>query len=166
MLALLAAWAAATGVDQLHHLSRFFPVGVICAILIAPALALPVLASSAATAHRSGPAALTVQVQIVLLNLCLLLPALALLWYVRPWLLSFVPLFQQLYGAPAGGAKLNPAITYPMLTWRLDPLVLVVLGVMLLPVSIGRWMLGRYEGMGLMIGYAMYLMLTVAMGVR
>jgi hypothetical protein len=53
-----------------------------------------------------------------------------------------------------------------MLAWRLDTVLLVALGIMMLPVSVGRWMLGRYEGMGLMIGYAMYLMLVVTMSVR
>lgn len=161
VLAGLAAWAAVHGAQQLHGQSRVFNASLIASALIGPSLVIPILSSSSLMAHRGqSTQAITLYTQIVLLNLCLLLPMVALLWYIRPWLIGGMASYSDL------ATNLNPPIIYPLLVWRLDTLVLVVLGVMLVPVWTGRWMLGRYEGIGLMIGYGMYLMLTVVMNVR
>lgn len=161
VLAGLASWAAVRGAVQLSDQSRFFSTHLIASALIGPSLVIGVLSSSSVLAHRGQSAqAITFYADVVLLNLCLLLPAIALLWYVRPPILNGFTSLSGLW------TSLNPPVMYPLLVWRLDTLALVVLGVMLLPVSTGRWMLGRYEGIGLIIGYGMYLMLTVAMNVR
>jgi Ca2+/Na+ antiporter len=57
-------------------------------------------------------------------------------------------------------------IYYPMAVWRVDTVVLILLALLLLPVGMGRWTLGRREGAGLIIGYAAYLVLTAMMGTR
>jgi hypothetical protein len=44
--------------------------------------------------------------------------------------------------------------------WRVDATFLMVLGMWLLPVSVGRWMPGRAEGVGLIVCYAAYLVLS------
>lgn len=169
LLAGLGAWAAVTAAGHLEQKSRFFSATLIATGIIAPALVFPVLVTSGTLAQRNGGGggqstlALTLFVQIVLLNLCLLLPLVALVWYVRPVLFAIEPNVDSTYAAIA---KINPPIIFPMLTWRLDNVLLTVLGVMLLPVSMGRWMLGRYEGMGLLIAYGMYLLLALVMSVR
>jgi len=58
------------------------------------------------------------------------------------------------------------AMPFPLAAWRVDAVVLTVLGFILIPVSLGRWELGRWEGVGLIIGYAMYLILEAAVTVR
>jgi hypothetical protein len=55
---------------------------------------------------------------------------------------------------PAGGAT---AIAYPMSGWRIDTILLVVLGVMLLPWGLGRWTPGALEGWALMLIYLAYI---------
>jgi hypothetical protein len=50
--------------------------------------------------------------------------------------------------------------------WRIDTVVLIVVGVLLLPVSIGKWRLGREEGMVLLAGYFFYLTTTLASGLE
>lgn len=162
VLAGQAAWAAVHGAAQLHERSRLLRAPLVTSALIAPSLVLPILSSSSSLVHRGQSAhAITLYSLVVLLNLCVLLPVTALLWYAQPQLTHGIGQISELW---TGG--LNPPMVFPMLTWRLDAFVLVVLGVMLLPVSAGRWMLGRYEGIGLLIGYGMYLMLTVAMSLR
>ena len=89
---------------------------------------------------------------VVLLNLCLLLPGLILGWYLRQRLVS-----------PAQDPS---GLPLPMAVWRVDMVVLVVLGMMLAPVALGHWRLGKIEGMALIVGYAAYLIAATALGVR
>lgn len=61
--------------------------------------------------------------------------------------------------APATGSA--AAMPYPLSVWRVDTVVLVVLGFVLVPVAMGRWVLGRVEAAGLIVGYAVYLALAM-----
>ena len=63
-------------------------------------------------------------------------------------------------------ARWGPSARRSLPTWRVDSVVLVVLAFVLLPVSLGRWELGRWEGAGLILGYAMYLILEAAVTIR
>jgi hypothetical protein len=57
-------------------------------------------------------------------------------------------------------------VPYPMAAWRLDTVILVVLGLVVLPVALGRWTLSRRDGLLLVIAYALYLTLTAILGRR
>ena len=57
-------------------------------------------------------------------------------------------------------------VPYPMAVWRLDTVVLIVLCLVILPVALGRWTLGRRDGLVLVIVYAVYLALTALFGRR
>jgi Ca2+/Na+ antiporter len=57
-------------------------------------------------------------------------------------------------------------IPYPMAAWRLDTVILMVLGLVVLPVAVRRWALSRRDGLLLVIAYALYLTLTAILGRR
>jgi Ca2+/Na+ antiporter len=48
-----------------------------------------------------------------------------------------------------------------MRLWRVDSVALLILSILLLPVSVGRWTLTRIEGMALVGLYVAYLIATV-----
>ena len=53
-----------------------------------------------------------------------------------------------------------------MAVWRIDTVFLVAIGFFLVPIAIGRWTPGRREGFGLIIAYAIYVLLTTALNGR
>ena len=57
-------------------------------------------------------------------------------------------------------------LIYPTAVWRIDNVLLIIMGVMLLPVALGKWALGREEGLALIAGYFFYLTVTVATGLN
>lgn len=51
-------------------------------------------------------------------------------------------------------------LVYPMAVWRVDTVLLIAIGMLLLPVSLGRWTLGHIEGGALIFVYVVYMTLT------
>ena len=166
--------------------------GVLSPILTMPMLASG--SSLAVRGHASSMAATLVGV--ALLNLCALLPACVLLWHVTPGLTRYAVQLgittEVAAATPApDGATTAPTTTpiddaymlpdvslatavregiapmpYPLAVWRVDTVVLLVLGFVLIPVAIGRLTLGKGEAAGLIFGYAIYLALVMALGAR
>ena len=60
-----------------------------------------------------------------------------------------------------GFAGNDGPLPLPLITWRVDVVVLVVLGFILLPTSLGRWRLGKAEGVVLITLYVLYVMLEL-----
>jgi hypothetical protein len=54
----------------------------------------------------------------------------------------------------------------PLVTWRIDAVALVVVGLFLLPVATGLWKPGLFEGIALTFGYGAYLIATLWYGLR
>lgn len=50
----------------------------------------------------------------------------------------------------------SPPVLMPLVTWRVDSVLLVVVGVLLLPIGFGRFKLGRAEGAWLILIYLAY----------
>ena len=50
--------------------------------------------------------------------------------------------------------------------WRVDTALLIVFGLLLIPVSLGRLTLRKAEGLALAILYAVYLVISTAMVIR
>lgn len=163
MLALLGAWGATGGVVAFSHQLRIFSGGVLSAGILGPALLLPTIGGGMAQAtRRQGGSVLSTQVILAMLNLCLLLPTVILLWHYGPGAWATL---SGLWGTTITPADI-PTLSYPLAVWRVDNVVLVVLGLLLLPVAGGRWSLGRWEGIGLIVGYAVYLMMVMKMGTK
>jgi hypothetical protein len=131
----LSGWAAVTAVANLAEQSELFRPAIANSLVLGPVVVLPMIPLLATMAENGmATAALETLVLFVLLNLCGVLPAIA---------------------------AVHPGMTIPMLSWRLDSLLLVVIGLLLLPPAIGRWTLGKREGLALMACFVAYLMITL-----
>ncbi|MGN6505619.1 MAG: hypothetical protein ACTHM6_08660 [Tepidisphaeraceae bacterium] len=61
----------------------------------------------------------------------------------------------------AATTKTAAAVIMPVASWRIDSLLLVMLSILLIPVSIRRFKLGRLEGLALVILYLVYARVSV-----
>src|SRR5687768_10820266 len=176
-LAALGAWAAVLGTGRMSYETRIMSPGLIAATTIGPLLILPMIGGGSVLIRRGQTqAALSASVIVPLLNLCLLLPVIVGLWYVRPHVAEFVQrLREPVAEASATTSPIEPPTTapapvppmsYPIAVWRLDTVMLIVLGLFILPIGLRRWTLGRREGAALILGYAVYLVLTTTLGRR
>jgi hypothetical protein len=59
--------------------------------------------------------------------------------------------------AMAAVAIAPPPTPFPVVTWRVDTVILVVLGFALIPVAMGRWLPERVESGLLILAYLAYL---------
>jgi hypothetical protein len=111
-------------------------------------------------AARSGASwiAVTSLVGIVLLNLCLLLPLLAMGPYVKAirGMVNLSPLVIDIRGYSP------QAMIYPWGVWRLDAMLLVIISAFFVPVGLGKWNLTRRDGVALSLAYLIYLMVIRA----
>ncbi|MDP9175489.1 MAG: hypothetical protein M3O30_16730 [Planctomycetota bacterium] len=129
---------------------------------LAPILMIPMLVTGSASAEQdragqSGLACLagTGAIGVAILNLCVLLPLVIGSSYVHhagaaSW--SFRMRFQ------------DSPLVFSVISWRIDNVVLIVLGFLLVPVGLGRWRLGRVEGIALIAFYAIYALMEAAAG--
>lgn len=196
-LAVIGAWCAVRGADVGSEATRVYTevrvasAGLIAATLLGPLLVLPVLGAGVDLAHRGQSwLAVSSQVGVVLLNLCLLLPAVVLEGQFHPlgntMDLVMTALDPRVSSPDAPLPATMPATTrtttvqtatdadlpslkavpLPLAVWRVDIVVLIALGLFLVPVALGRWSLTKGEGLGLIGGYIAYLLLSMALGVR
>lgn len=189
-LSAVGAFAAARGATDLSQGARAVTLGTVAATMIGPLLVLPMLGSGSTLASRgAGGVAITSQVAVVLLNLCLWLPVVIGITYwqtAQAEALSAVaatqtttqPARREVPAAtepatqpnpddeePTLGLK-EPALVFPVIVWRVDTIVLLVLGLILFPAAIGRWSLGKRDGVIMLLVYVAYLMVVAAAGRR
>ncbi len=149
-LALIAAWAMMQGSFELAAHSPLFRPGVAAALVLGPAIVLPMIPPVATLAERGRrDEAQSTIIAFALMNLCVVLPLVIL----AHLLLEKITATTQ----PLGAVELP----FPILIWRLDTVLLATVGLLLLPTSIGRWTLARAEGIGLIGLYVIYLFLTL-----
>jgi Ca2+/Na+ antiporter len=124
--------------------------------VLSPMLILPALRTCVTVAERGDvQGAVSAIVGTVLLNLCALLPIIILLWYhVSGVSLHPLAFFSLAAVEPSGPMQ---GLVYPNGIWRLETIVLLVLGFGLIPVALGRMALGRIESTILALGYVLYL---------
>ena len=166
MLTLVGGWAMARGAAKLELGSRTFTGPLVAAAVLSPLLTLPVLSTTTRLAERgdAGSAAATL-VAIALVNLCCVLPLVVLAHHLLTGPLApaagaaAATTAPSVFEAADVGAFGRPA-PYPMMSWRIDTVLLVVLGFGLIPWSLGRWAAARAESAALIFGYALYLALT------
>jgi Ca2+/Na+ antiporter len=105
----------------------------------------------------------------VLLNLCLLLPLVILTSYTRQIVVDWDKLHPAAVAAttePAEAVYQLRAVPFPLAVWRVDTVLLIVFGMLLIPVSLGRLTLRKPEGLALAILYAVYLVISTALAIR
>ena len=163
LLAGLGTYAAVHGVAAMTQLKSHASPGAIAATLLSLVLATPLMQSGRGLAMAGASwIPMTANVGVVLLNLCLLLPLLAMIPYAEAisQAINFAarPLIDWSTFSPR-------ATVFPLAIWRIDSVVLVLLSAILLPAAVGKWNLGREEGLLLIIGYCVYLMGVTAAGV-
>jgi Ca2+/Na+ antiporter len=157
---LMGVIGAIAGELGARHMSREFaqiPDVTIVVAILSPILVLPMLTGAAKLAKTNRASeAVTAAVAVVLLNICLLLPLAALLWDGVQGVVgnSFSTIHLDL-----GAIRNASPLPFGWVTWRVDSVVLVVLSFALFPVALGRWKLGRSEGLTLIVLYGVYVLM-------
>jgi Ca2+/Na+ antiporter len=151
-LAGIGAWSVLHGVEGASHANETASPGLLAATFLSPLLLLPLLGGGVDLVHRGlSEVAATACVGVTLLNVCALVPFLIVVSYLGSRLKFLTP------GGP---------LELPLVVWRVDVVALIVLGLFLLPVGLGRWKLSRIQGLGLIGGYAAYLALSLLLGIK
>ena len=168
-LAAAGGWLAYRATTVADDRTRIATGGLIAAAVVSPLLALPMLGSGAIAAHHGRlSSAMAAIVGIVLLNLCLLLPLVILTSYTRQIVVDWDKLHPAVAATTESAEALYQlrAVPFPLAVWRVDTVLLIVFGMLLIPVSLGRLTLRRAEGLALAILYAIYLVISTALAIR
>lgn len=162
VLAALGAWVAVRGAVATGAHSRALPPELLASTVLSPLLLLPALGSATTVAQRGQMGhVVTALCGTVLLNLCLLLPLVIFVDTIHH-LAAHAPAAAAAASDPSAAATAvvgaaTPGTPFPLVTWRVDAVLLVVLGFALVPVSIGRWLPERFESILLIGTYVAYL---------
>lgn len=183
-LALVGAVLAVYGAVRMSDETRIMSTGLIASAALGPLLVLPMIGSASLLASQGqAQTAVGASVVMVLLNLCCLLPLVVLGWHMRQqYLPPASPADARAAVAPATTQSISddpsgdveplsegdtpPVLSFPIAVWRIDTVLLILLGLILLPVSLNLWEMRRLDGMLLIIIYACYLVGTTILGRR
>jgi hypothetical protein len=157
-LAICGAFAAIRGTAAVERISP----GAIGAALFSFALTVPMVSGDRRLAlNGSSWLAATSQIGIVFLNFCVLLPIVALIPYAAAFFRAVHVTARPILDVSTFQPHVTP---FPLAHWRIDTVMLILLGVLLLPVSMGKWNLSREEGVILLVAYGVYLAATTLAG--
>jgi Ca2+/Na+ antiporter len=138
--------------------TRLFSPALVAAIILNPLLMMPTIGTASTLAQNGHTGrALSAMVGTALLNLCLLLP-IAILLHVglhSADKLKTIQTTRELLNQLSASA-----LPYPMAAWRIDNVLLVVLGFAAIPVAMGRWAITRLDSVLLVFGFLAYLIAT------
>ena len=182
-LALIGGMLAVYGAVRMSDETGIMSTGLIASAALGPLLVLPMIGSASVLAsHGQTQTAVGASVVIVLLNLCCLLPLVIGGWHARQHYFPPLATPAQAVAAPATTQSaeddpsadleplpaddMPPVLGFPIAVWRIDTVLLILLGLMLLPVSLNLWEMRRFEGMLLIVIYACYLVGTTFLGRR
>jgi cation:H+ antiporter len=156
LLAVIGGTAAIISGTQIGAMWNLPNNALVGAMLFAPALVIPMVGSGTMLAQQGRyTAAVSCSVGVAMLNLCVLLPLVIVAWHI-----SHLPARASLGEIPRLLGSADPPLFFPASVWRVDAALLVVVGLWLLPVSLGRWIPGRLEGVALLVCYAAYLLMS------
>jgi Ca2+/Na+ antiporter len=155
LLAMAGAYLATRGTADLQHTRVRLSPGTISATLLSLMLAAPMVQGDRRLAAVGASwVAATAEFGVVLLNLCLLLPIISFVPYVT----AYFRAARAGHGALIDWSLYSPQVTvFPLAVWRIDTVSIVLLSLLMLPVSMGKWNLGREEGVVLIVVYCIYL---------
>jgi hypothetical protein len=182
-LALIGGMLAVYGAVRMSDETGIMSTGLIASAALGPLLVLPMIGSASVLAsHGQTQTAVGASVVIVLLNLCCLLPLVIAGWHARQHYFPPLATPAQAIVAPATTQSaeddpmaeieplpeddMPPVLGFPIAVWRIDTVLLILLGLMLLPVALNLWEMRRMEGMLLIVIYACYLVGTTFLGRR
>src|SRR5207248_9143013 len=122
------------------------------ALLPGPEVVIPMIGMSSMLSQRGQyTVPVSAQVATVLFNLCVILPIVIVVWHV----VSALPAknLHELSGRILNVQTESP-LNFPLIVWRVDSVMLILLSLVLVPMSLGRWLPGRPEGVMLILLYA------------
>jgi hypothetical protein len=155
--AVVAAWAALGGAVAFSQSDPMYTPGVIAVTLLSIVLVLPMIGGGLPPAWMGSPAqAVHAQVLLMVLNLCLLLPLLIVLWKLTHGVSA---LAQRL------GLEEGVQLLLPRTLWRIDSLGLVGLSLVVMATSTVM-PIGRRGGAVLVFAYGLYIVSTLAFAGR
>lgn len=135
--------------------------------IFAPILLLPVIGVLVVISQMGrGEVSASASIGATLVNLCLVLPMLVGFWWVcvntplRAWvaeLLQRVPVGSTL-------SKVPEHLPFPMVSWRVDSMALVVAGVFLLGVSFHKLHFNKVTALLLVLAYMIFISINAAIG--
>ncbi len=154
-----AGWLGVTGSQRLLLRSGLPSMSIIAALLLGPAMVLPMI-GTATTLSQRGLYAQVIDsfVAYVLLSLCAVLPILILTWHLNRPAPNPAPTSEPTTQVSLDDEPAVPLV-FPILVWRVDCVMLLILGISLLPFSTSRWLPGRPEGLFLILLYVAYMIL-------
>lgn len=169
-LAAIGAWLAMQGIDIASATTEIGSAGLLTAAILSPMLVLPIIGVGTELAHKQqSGVAVSSHVGVALLNVFVLLPCLVLISYRHEMMWNIQEMWAKL--RPTSPIRpLSPQfhseLIFPLAVWRVDVVMMIALGLLLLPVAIGRWSLTKMHGVGMILAYIVYLGLSLLVGVR
>lgn len=164
LLTLVGAAVATAGIADVSSRVPHMTTGVVGALMIAPALVLPMIGSALSLSQRGQQSAvISTSVDCVLLNLCVLLPITIIVWQVMSnWSSGGIEglLRGRLFDQPVS------PLPYPMAAWRIDAVMLIIFGAALLLISSKRWIPSRVEGAVGVIAFALYMVANAKLATK
>jgi hypothetical protein len=151
LIAGVGAWLALHGLDRVAANSEFASKGLLTATLLSPLVVLPIIGTGTDLAYRNqSTVAISSHIGIALLNITALMPIVVLASLIQQLIASHFSHNSSFYPVPFSHS-----------VWRVDMLALVILGLFLLPVGLGRWSISKSHGLGLMCAYLLYLAMWI-----
>lgn len=155
-LALVAAWAAARGAQQLSAQEVRYPAAVLGATLISATLMLPMISiGTPLAAEGRAWIPLKAQAGVVFLNLGVLAPLILLITRAAGRLERL---------SLATTRPVDEELIFPRMAWRIDSVTLLILSLLFVPAAAGRLRLDRWVGGCLVAAYFIYLVVTLSLG--
>jgi hypothetical protein len=143
----VSAVMAVVGISDVASRVPHLTTGLMGALMIAPALVLPMIGSGlSSTSHSRGGSIVSIGVDCVLLNLCVLLPITIIVWRLH--------------------AGADEPLPYPMASWRVDAVMLVIFGAALLVTTTKRWVPGKIEGVIGIAAFAAYMYANKSLAIK
>jgi len=188
----LGAYVATRGMAVIVRRSPFFSFATLSTVALGPLLSLPMIgAATEQSRFGRSDAVLRGGITVTLLNFCLLLPLVIGLFHLLPQKITLPLSLDPTVGFPTTVPTTGPStlattgpttaaapdpinddsfggrsLSYPLAVWRIDTVLLVALGFLLLPVGQGRWKLGAIEGVVLIVVYTAYVMAVARFGLK
>jgi hypothetical protein len=147
VLSAFIAWAADVGAKHLISEIRVLTPSMIGSLMLAPAMVLPMIGTAQMLVRQGKGGQVGSMVSTAsLLNLCLLIPlCAALALWLHPG---------------------EQGIYFPIINWRIDTVLLVLIAGFFLPVVQKNWSVGWVEAGLLIVAYAAELSITLRAGLR
>lgn len=166
-LTVLGGWAVARGVARLEQTHRILTGVLLAGAVLAPLLTLPVISSVSRVAERGHTGSVvSTLVAMVLINLCVVLPIIIFAHYGLATLLPLLHPSVATTVPSTAPAPIRGPVPFPLICWRVDSVVLAVMGFAMIPWAAGRWAMSRFESIALIFVYAIYLALIAFVSTR